>query len=125
MFASSARMSGIVFGHVAEATHHQAAGLAQHIRFLDQRDAFASGFLGVLERLFANVRATLHAHDASGERDVFQARLVFPLLHLRIRAERGVNRFRQREKLDAAVHAFGIFAEHDLIDRDVFAARDS
>ena len=32
--------------------------------------------------------------------------------------------FRQREELDAAVHAFGVFAEHDLIDQDVLAARD-
>ena len=125
MFASSARMSGITFGHVVEATHHQAAGFAQHIRFLDQRDAFASGFLGELERLFADVGATLLAHDASGERDVFQARFVFPRLHLRIGAERGVNRFRQREKLDAAVHAFGVFTEHDLIDRRRLRRSDS
>ena len=113
---------GIVFGHVAEATHHQAAGFAQHIRFLDQRDAFASGFLRELERLFANVRATLLAHDPGGESDVFKACLVFPLLHLRIGAQRGVNRFRQWEKFNAAVHAFGIFSEHDLIDRNILAA---
>ena len=71
MFASSARMSGIILGHILEATHHQAAGLAQHIWFFDQRDAFASGFLGEIECLFANVGATLLAHDAGGERDIF------------------------------------------------------
>ena len=106
-----------------EATHHQAAGFAQHVWFFDQRHAFAAGFLGEFERLFANVSATLLAHDASGERDVFKACFVFPFLHLRIRAQRGVNRFRQREKLNAAVHSLGVFPEHDLVDRHIFAAR--
>src|SRR5205814_2874726 len=112
----------IIFGYVAEATHHQTAGFAQHIWFFDQRDALAPGFLGKLERLFANVGATLLAHDASREGDIFQTGFVFPLLHLRIGAQRGINRFWQREKLHAAVHAFGIFAEHNLIDSDVLSA---
>jgi hypothetical protein len=116
---------GIIFGHVAETTHHQTAGLAQHIWFLDQRNAFAPGLFGEFERLFANVGATLFAHDARGKRDVFQVCLVFPFFHLRVRAQRCVNRFRQREKLDAAVHAFGIFTEHNLVDRDIFSARIS
>ena len=53
---------------------------------LDQCHTLASGLFGVLERLFANVRATLHAHDPGGERDVLKSCLVFPLLHLRIGA---------------------------------------
>src|SRR5207249_10470813 len=69
-----------------------------------------------------NIRASLHAHDACGERDILEA-LLLPLLHLRIRAQRGVNRLRQWEKLDAAVHALGIFTEHNLIDGHVRAAR--
>ena len=113
---------GIILGDILEATHHQAAGLAQHIRLFDQRDAFATGFLGELECLFADVSATLLAHDASGERDVFQSRFVFPLLHFRVCAQRGVNRFWQRKKFHAAVHALGVFSEHDLIDRHIFAA---
>src|SRR4029453_477968 len=48
--------------------------------------------------------------------------LVLPLLHLWIRAQGGVNRFRQREKLNAAVYALRIFTEHDLINRDIRAA---
>ena len=78
--------------------------------------------LRILEGLFANVRTALHAHDARGERDVVQA-LFLPRLHFRIGAQRGVNRFRQREELHAAVAAFGIFAEHDLIDLHIFADR--
>src|SRR5204863_9163242 len=74
------------------------------------------------EGLVANAGATRLPHDASRERDVFAA-LVDPLLHLRIRAERRVTRLRQREKLDAAMRAFGVFAKRDLIDRDAFAAR--
>ena len=62
------------------------------------------------------------AHDAGGERDVFQSGLIFPLLHLRVCAQRGVNRFWQREKLDAAVHSLGVFPEHNLIDWHIFAA---
>jgi hypothetical protein len=77
----------------------------------------------MLKRLFADVGATLHAHDASGQRDVFQSRLVFPLLHFRIRAKRRVDLFRQRKKFHAAVHAFGVFSKHDLINWNVFAAR--
>ena len=72
--------------------------------------------------MLANVGTTLLAHDPSGERDILES-LVNPLLHFRIGAERGVNRFRQREKFDAAVHPFGIFAEHNLIDRHILAAR--
>ena len=90
--------------------------------FSIKRDAFPSGFLGELESLLANVSTTLPAHDAGGERDIFQASLVFPLLHLRVRAQRGVNWLGKRKELDPAVHAFGIFAKHHLIDRDVFAA---
>ena len=62
------------------------------------------------------------AHDAGGESDIFQSGLLFPRLHLWIGAKRGINRLGQREKLDTTVHAFGIFAEHHLIDRDVRAA---
>ena len=90
--------------------------------FSIKRDAFASGFLGEFESLLANVSTTLPAHDPGGERDVFQSSLVFPLLHLRVRAQSGVNWLGKRKELDSAVHAFGIFAKHNLIDRDVFAA---
>jgi hypothetical protein len=71
--------------------------------------------------LFADVGGTLVAHDASGKCDIFQSRLIFPLFHFRVRAQRGVNLFRQREKLDAAVHPLGVFSKHDLIDRHIFA----
>ena len=84
----------ITLRDVLEATHHQAAGLAQHIWFFDQRDAFATGFLGEFERLFTNVSATLFAHDTGRERNVLQSGLIFPRLHFRVCAQRGVNRFR-------------------------------
>src|SRR5205814_8130114 len=90
-------------------------------RFLDQRDAFPAGFLGEFESLLANVSTTLPAHDPGGERDVFQSSLVFPLLHLRVRAQGGVNWLGKRKELTPAVHAFGVFAKYHLIDRDVFA----
>src|SRR5205823_1626485 len=80
----------IVFGYVPETTHHQPARFTEHIWFLDYGHAFASGFLGEFKRFPANVGATLHAHDAGGERDILQT-LVLPLLHFRIRAQRGVN----------------------------------
>ena len=54
---------------------------------------------------------------------MFSRPLSFHFFIFGLRTERGVNRFRQREKLDAAVHALGVFAEHDLIDRHIFAAR--
>ena len=114
---------GIILGDILEATHHQAAGLAQHIRLFDQRDALATGFLCEFECLFANVGATLLAHNASGKRDIFLSRLIFPLLHFRVCAQRGVNRFWQRKKFHAAVHALGVFSEDDSIDRYIFAAR--
>src|SRR5205823_3005806 len=82
----------ITLGYFFEAAHHQAARFAQHIRFFDQRHALAIGFPGELEGLFANVRATLLAHDASGERYILES-FFLPLLHLRIGAERRVNRF--------------------------------
>src|SRR5437667_9622537 len=91
--------------------------------FLNQRDAFTYGFFGVIKGFFADVRATLHAHDASGKRDVFQPSFVLPFLHFWIRTQRGVNRLGQRKKFHAAVHPFGIFTEHDLIDWNVFFAR--
>jgi hypothetical protein len=41
----------VVLGHLAEDTGHQAAGLAEDVGLLDQRDALAAGLLGVLEGL--------------------------------------------------------------------------
>src|SRR5207253_10303433 len=111
----------VILCHVAETARHQTTGLAQHIWFLDERHAFAAGFLRVIESFFTNISASLHAHDACGERDILKA-LLLPLFHLRISAQGGVNRFRQRKELNAAIHALGIFPEHDLIDRYIFPA---
>jgi len=103
---------GIILGYVLEATHHQAAGLAQHIWFLDQRDAFATGFLCVLERFFADIRATCLLMMRVESAMFSSPALSFHFFISGLRTTRCKPPL-ATEKFHAAVHTLGVFPEHD------------
>ena len=108
----------IALGDFAEAACHQTACLAKYVWLLDQCDAFSAIFVGEFERLLADACASLLADNASRQGDILKP-LRLPWFHLWICAKSVVDIFGQWEEFDAAVHAFGIFAEDNLVDRHI------